>query len=253
MSPAAPFDVLAARYDQLWTEATAGTLQRKAVWRALEGRFLPGERVADLGCGTGADAVWLAQQGVEVYALDSSPAMLAAAANRARASQMEHRITCVAGDIACLRLPGLFDGALSDFGALNMLPNLRWLACALAAHVRPGGHVALCFMGRFCLWETAWYSLRGQPRRALRRTRGNAVSSLGCTVYYHSARDVISAFSPSFRLVVRRGIGVFVPPSYLEGVARSLPRALAFLDRHLAGLPLLRGKGDHELLIFARR
>ena len=39
-------------------------------------------RAVELGCGTGANAVWLAQQGFEVTALDLSPLAIARARNR---------------------------------------------------------------------------------------------------------------------------------------------------------------------------
>lgn len=42
--------------------------------RKIEGR--PGARALDLGCGPGRNAVWLAQQGYQVDAIDLSPAAL---------------------------------------------------------------------------------------------------------------------------------------------------------------------------------
>lgn len=256
MSDAAAFDGLAARYDELWTNAVTGRLQRQAVWRALAGLFRSGERVADLGCGTGEDAVWLARVGVQVYAVDAAPAMVRIAAARALAEGLGGRITCAAGDIARLKLPGRFDGALSDFGALNTLPDLRPLGRELAAAIPAGGRVALCVMGRFCLWETAWHLLRGQPAKALRRVGGVAPSSLGFPVYYHSARGVEAAMGPAFRLRERYGIGVLAPPSYAETWARRAPRlcdVLAAMDQVVARWPWLRSMGDHELLVFVRR
>ena len=35
-SAAAPFDAIAARYDELWTNTGAGRLQREAVWRKID-------------------------------------------------------------------------------------------------------------------------------------------------------------------------------------------------------------------------
>ena len=252
---AAAFDTLAARYDELWTGSLTGSLQRDAVWRTLDGLFHPGELVADLGCGTGEDALWLARAGVRVWACDAAPLMLRIAARRAREQSLDGLICCASADLARAALPGPLDGAISNFGALNTLPGLRPVARALAASVRPGGRVALCVMGRFCLWETAWYAFRGQLSKALRRLRGSAPASFGIQVYYHSARAVAAAMAPHFRLVARRGIGVFVPPSYLEPLARRAPRlsaALGALDRLTAAWPLLRSLGDHELLVFAR-
>ena len=46
------------------------------VWRQLARAFAPGQHMLELGCGTGEDAVWLAQHGLTVTATDASSAML---------------------------------------------------------------------------------------------------------------------------------------------------------------------------------
>ena len=46
------------------------------------------------------------------------------------------------------------------------------MAGSLAALVRPGGRVAICLLGRFCAWETLYYAVRLQFRKAFRRWRG---------------------------------------------------------------------------------
>ena len=71
----AAFDEIAERYDRDWTATQVGVLQRAAVWRTLDRLFGPGDRVLDLGCGTGADAAHLAKRGVQVLAADISPQM----------------------------------------------------------------------------------------------------------------------------------------------------------------------------------
>ena len=44
---------------------------------SLEKAFRPGDRVLEIGCGTGVDACFLAERGVKVLACDSSPQMIA--------------------------------------------------------------------------------------------------------------------------------------------------------------------------------
>ena len=116
-----------------------------------------------------------------------------------------------------------YDGALSDFGALNCVEELAAVSRGLAAAVRPGGLVAICVIGRFCLWETLYYAVRLQPGKALRRVRHRAVmTSLEVRVHYRSMRELRAAFSPHFECRRWMGIGVLVPPSYV-----ALPRWLA--------------------------
>ena len=70
------FDDLAGDYDDTFTRSAIGRLMRAAVWRRLDANFRPGDHVLELNCGTGADAIYLAQRGVHVLATDVSQAML---------------------------------------------------------------------------------------------------------------------------------------------------------------------------------
>jgi S-adenosylmethionine-dependent methyltransferase len=68
--------------------------------------------VLDLGCGTGATAVRLAQLGTDVTLLDLSEAMLAIANRAATEAGVTDRVTLRHGDAA--QLPNLFHGPLFD-------------------------------------------------------------------------------------------------------------------------------------------
>jgi ubiquinone/menaquinone biosynthesis C-methylase UbiE len=242
---AAAFDRLAGQYDTLWTGSANGRWQRQAVWRRIDFLFRPGQSVLDLGCGTGHDALHLAQSGVEVQAIDASPAMVRIARERGVHARCQ-TIEDLDG------ITGFVDGAISNFGALNCVPNLESVACALGRLVRPGGHVAVCLMGPFCAWETCHYLKRAQFRKAFRRwRRGESMASIGVRVSYPSVHQLLRTFRQDFRLVGWYGIGLFVPPSYVRVSERAVER-LAAIDRQLAHLPLLRALSDHRLLVFHR-
>lgn len=251
MSVAAAFDRLAPSYDELWTNSVAGRLQREAVWREMARLFPAGDRVLDLGCGTGEDAERLAGAGVTVHALDIAPGMIEATRRRAQADRITTGVLAIE-DLGGLDAAQQFDSAIANFGVLNCIEDLRALAQNLARLIRPGGRLALCPMSRFCLWETIWYLAHARPQKAFRRMRrGPVETSLGFPVWYRTAAEIGAAFSPDFRRVACRGIGVFTPPSYVN-LPAGLCRALAALDRHFAGWPLWRSMGDHQLLVFVR-
>ena len=63
-----PFDDTAGDYDTTCSRSLLGTLMRRAVWRRLDACFSDGQRVLEVGCGTGEDAVHLAQSGISVLA-----------------------------------------------------------------------------------------------------------------------------------------------------------------------------------------
>jgi ubiquinone/menaquinone biosynthesis C-methylase UbiE len=241
----AAFDRLASQYDRLWTRSAVGHLQREAVWRHIGVLFQPGQTVLDLGCGTGEDALRLMQAGVRVRAIDASGEMVKIARKRG----VDAEFLPIEG---CGLLEESFDAVLSNFGALNCVEDVESLRQPLARLVRPGGYMAICVMGRFCAWETAWALLRGQPAKAFRRWRKSVMSSLGMRVFYPSRKGLEGAFRPCFTLVNWRGIGLCVPPSYVTGLPAGVLEKLDDIDRRVAHWPLLRGLADHRLFVFVR-
>src|SRR4051812_2642956 len=71
-----PFDALAAKYDTSLTASPIARYLRARVNDRLDVHFGRGDHVLEIGCGTGEDALFLAERGIRVTATDSSPAML---------------------------------------------------------------------------------------------------------------------------------------------------------------------------------
>jgi ubiquinone/menaquinone biosynthesis C-methylase UbiE len=246
MSSPAAFDSVAATYDRVWTATAIGRAQREQVWRYVDPLFSPGDRLLDIGCGTGEDAAHFAQRGITVHATDASPEMIRVASRRGGFTTAVTRAEDIVGE------GGTYDGAISNFGALNCVEDLHAVASRLFAVTRPGGRVAICAIGRFCLWETLYYGIRLQFGKALRRVRYRSlVSSIGVRVHYRTVAELRAAFAPQFRCERWMGIGLLVPPSYVA-LPRWPVRWFGALDRVLARLPLLRGMADHRLLILVR-
>ena len=256
------FDGAASDYDRQFTDTLLGRWLRAAVWERLSERFRPGMRVLELGCGTGEDAIWLARRGIRVTATDASPAMLdVARAKAASAGVAAELLAFGVIDLACLpEAAGVFDGALSDFGAVNCIASYDGLASWLAACIRPGGQVILVVMGPTCLWETAWHLVHLDARGAFRRLHRAGVDAqlAGKTVHvwYPSGSCLRKAFSPWFSMRGIRGVGVFLPPSYLAAVVERWPRLFAFLrrlDSRFAGTWPFPELGDHYLIELERQ
>ena len=259
----APFDDLASSYDDVFSNSPIGRAQRSAVWKELNRVFHPGHHILEINCGTGIDAMHLANRGIQVDAFDVSPGMIAQAKIHANGAAQP-----LAVHFGCLRTEALdtlpfnsaYDGVLSNFAGLNCISDVGSVARNLSRLVRPGGRAVLCMFGRFCLWEVLWYLSAGDFRRAFRRFRRNPINATlagraTVRVYYRGVAEIRDLFAPHFRLERTQGVGVFVPPSYAGPLALKFPqllRAAASIDPFIGQLPIARSIADHVVLTLER-
>jgi ubiquinone/menaquinone biosynthesis C-methylase UbiE len=252
---AAPFDGLASDYDRSFTSSAIGERMRVAVWRSLDATFRPGERVLELNCGTGEDAVHLAARGVRVTATDCSARMLDMTRAKVERAGLSGMIEIAQLAIEDLPAAGTFDGVLSNFGGLNCVADLSAVSDGLAAMVRPGGRLLLCLMGPVAVWEWGWFLARGEPRKAFRRLRHGGARWRGLAIRYPTIGAVRRAFAPHFTQRRVAAIGALIPPSYAEAWAGRHPRLLAALDRwerQLESVRPLPWLADHYLIELER-
>ena len=254
------FDRLAPTYDTL-VSGDAFQHQRAQTHTAFRRWIKPGFRVLEIGCGTGLDTAFLAGLGARVVACDPSEEMLSRTKRRLATAGVGDRV----GILSCglQELPQFldaldhsegFDAVVSNFGALNCAPSLAPLGVLAGQHLRPGGAVILGLIGRSCLWETLYFIARGERAKAGRRRVANTavpVAGIDVPTFYHRRSDVHACLGGGFTLDAAIGIGVAVPPPFLEPRWRQVPgvirRAAAGVDRIAAGWPLLNQLGDHTL------
>ena len=105
---------------------------------------MAGERILDLGCGSGELTSKIAAAGVSVLGLDASPEMIQAA--RQRAPELEF----VTGDGQELAYASEFDAVFSN-AALHWMPRAADVARGVARALRPGGRFVAEFGGSGCI------------------------------------------------------------------------------------------------------
>ena len=99
----------------------------------------PGERILDLGCGTGDHVAALRAAGVDAIGVDSSAEMIE------RALVNHPGLPVSVGDARTLGGDG-FDGVLSN-AVLHWIPEAAQVSAAIARALRPGGRFAAEFGG----------------------------------------------------------------------------------------------------------
>jgi SAM-dependent methyltransferase len=255
------FDSLAPTYDSDFTKSPIARYLRARIQARLDLLAAPGERVLELGCGTGEDALHLARRGVHVLATDASDAMLREA--RAKLTGFDH-VRVAKLDIR--HLPDVetfrntaghpFTLAFANFGVLNCLEDTQPLGHWLARLIPPGGHIAFAVMPPMCLWEIAWHGLHGEWQVAGRRWRyGGSRFRGSLTVRYPTVARFTRSFFPWFRRIHLEPLGLFLPPSDVYGVIEHRPRwqrALMWLDSRAGRMPMLANFADHFWVEFER-
>ena len=135
-------DYLAVYAPRLTGAATAA----EAAFAARALGLRPGDRVLDLGCGTGRHAAALAGAGMRVVGLDLSAAYLRAA----RSGPGGRRCGWVRADVRAVPFAGRFDAAVSMFSAFGYFDEAGDAAAlaSAAAALRPGGALLIDTLSR---------------------------------------------------------------------------------------------------------
>ncbi len=250
------FSRTAKKYDAFADDHPHLTRMRTKVYTHVE-RFVPRDaRILELNCGTGIDAVALAQRGYTVHATDNAPGMLQQLPEKIESNQLGEKVTFQRCSFTALdQVQGApFDAIFSDLGGLNCVSDLSPVIQQLPKVLRPGGLVTWVLMPPVCLWELAEI-FRGQPRLAFRRfarrgTRAH-LEGLNFMVYYFTPQQAVQWFGADYDCLTIEGLSVLTPTAESKNFAKRytrLYRALSWLDDRVAFLAPWRGWGDFYIL-----
>lgn len=255
------FNAVAAEYDQGFSFTAVGKAMRVRV-RSLMPPVSPGMRVLELNCGTGEDAVWMAQQGAHVVATDLSPAMIEVLKSKISNADLAFTVdaqVCGFEDLPALPESG-FELVFSNFGGLNCVSpaTLRNLSRALFDKTTPDAKLVLVVMSRFCWWETGYFLLKGRWKSAFRRFTRKPVSArlnedTTVPTWYYAPSELARQF-PEFRVKSCTPAGFWLPPSYLNPFFENrtgMLKCLAWLERQ-AAFSWMSGWSDHYVMVLRK-
>lgn len=252
------FDTLAPDYDSDFTQQPIGQILRARVHERLLSHFSPRQHILEIGCGTGEDALFLAEKGIHVTATDASEEMLRITGektvNQSNVQVKHFDIANISQDtIHHVPTPDNFDGVFSNFGALNCITDWRPLAEYLSVHVKSGGKVCFGIMSPYCAWEFIWHALHWKWDIALRRLRGDDFGDLH--ISYPTIKRISDDFSPYFTRVNVSPLGLFLPTSALFDVVQKRPKLmkqLVSLEKRFENTSQLALFADHYWIEFER-
>jgi len=250
------YDAIAADYD----EEVRGDAWMRCVLHAHYARvFHAGQRVLDVGCGTGIDSLALARMGVSVLGIDGAAAMVQRLHEKVGAARLEATVETRVLRIQELGLLGAerFDGIVSGFASLSSLPDLSGFAGDAARLVRPGGRLVLHVLNRFSVWEFLGYVARGDVAAALRVGRvRRRVFVIGGQQVEHSLYFCDEAYRRFFAKAFRRragySLGALRPPHTVRRLPAGLVSTLEWLDVRTGHWPVVRNAGRFFVLDLER-
>jgi 2-polyprenyl-3-methyl-5-hydroxy-6-metoxy-1,4-benzoquinol methylase len=139
MSPDHQHDFDAGWWEDHYQDAALGSAGPPSAQLVAEVAGMTPGTVLDAGCGTGADAVWLARQGWQVTAVDVSPTAVQHAEALAGPAEpdVDRRISWVVADLTVWSPPQQYDLVVSQY----VHPDLPFgdFVARLAQAVAPGG------------------------------------------------------------------------------------------------------------------
>ncbi len=230
----------------------------------LRGLLKPGALVLDIGCGTGEEALRLAQEGYSVLGIDVSPGMVWQAQAKLAVYGLRRFAQfrwLAAGRLSNLDERGPFQGAYASLGTLNTEPDLPAVAEGLHTLLEPGAPFVATVMNRRCLFERLYGLRRQRPGEVLPRPAAWAEGRAGASdviapVRFYSPAEFAAPFAEYFTVERVIAFPLWFPPVHLHALYRERAdryrRRLA-VERRMRTWPVFREQGDHFLIVLRHR
>lgn len=255
------FDRQAVIFDEYEEKNQILSWMRSVVQRHMLTLIHSGNRLLELNAGTGIDAVFFAQNGVRVNAIDISEGMLLRLKQKVEKENLGDLIFVERESFANLGAfpAGAFDCIFSNFGGLNCSPNPESVIRQFSRLLRPGGTVTLVVMPPVCPWEIL-FALKGNFRLGFRRFKVHGtishIEGISFKSYYFTPHRLIKAFGKEFKVISTHGLASLVPPPYLELFPANHHRLfsiLKILESKLSGTFPFNSWADHFILTMQYR
>ena len=235
---AAAFSKQAPGFDTLYNGNTIIQYKRQRVREHVQ-QFLPvNASILELNAGTGEDAIYFAEQGHHVHATDISAGMEAVLLSKVKERQPERSVSferCSYTALKTLKQQGPYDHIFSNFAGLNCTSQLDKVLSSFSGLLKPGGHVTMVVLPKFCLWEFLLL-FKGHFKTAFRRFSGKKgakahIEGEHFRCWYYNPSFIRKQLKASFEVKAIEGLCTIVPPSYIEHFPERHPKLYGWLEK----------------------
>jgi len=255
------FNKVAKHYDDVFTNSKIGITQRQMVWRYVNPILKSSKkRILEINCGTGEDAIRFANKNHDVIATDISENMIAVAKLKSDSKTILFKVQDI-NTISSETFHQKFDLIFSNFGGINCLSHedLKKFINTSVTLLEESGKLVLVIMPKHCFWERIYFSLKNELKKATRRDTNQAiianVDGVNVKTWYYNPKDVLDLAKDNYKIQLKKPIGFFVPPSYLETsflTKKVVFSVLRILDKIL-NFSFLSKYSDHYLIILEKK
>lgn len=258
----ASFDSYAKDYDAHFTFSRIGEIQRNIVYSRLRPLLSKQHRVLEINCGTGYDALLLANQVESYLATDVSVEMIKAANEKLKDT---YNKSVKFKQCSIQKLDKELDTCnfvFSNFGGLNCLsPNdLKAFAANCIEKLPNEADLFFVIMGKKCVSERMYFFTKGKFKSVFRRISDAGVptkiNEQEFTTWYYAPNEIAKLFCPAFECLSASSTALLVPPSYLNPFFENRNRLLNFLaalDRIFTTFKWTANYGDHYCIHLKKR
>jgi ubiquinone/menaquinone biosynthesis C-methylase UbiE len=177
----------------------------------------PGQHLLEIGCGTGIDAIFLANNGIKVTATDISANMLKITNEKIQSEKLTAFIKTELLDADNLKIleGNVFDGIISNFNAVNYVRDLDKFSLNTFNLLKPGAKVFFVMLNKICLWEVFYNLLKLKPVTAFERLKSREKYYKTQMQLYFPGK-IKKIFSQYYRVNKITGFGFLCPPDGLS-------------------------------------
>jgi SAM-dependent methyltransferase len=246
-------------FDKIYDSNPIVSYMRHLIRQEVLGGLHTNDHILEINAGTGSDALFFAQSGYKVTALEISPEMVNKAQKKIRNQKLENQITFIQKSFEDVsQIEGEFDYVYSNFGGLNCTPNLLEVVHQLLSKLKSGGKTTLTILPPFTLWEKL-HVLKGDFKTARRRKPdGPSVARIEGETFncwYYNPKEIIDSLNGLVSEVSVTGLCIFVPPSFIQSFPNKYPRIFKLLtkiDQKVSKLPFFNTIGDYFMITYTK-
>lgn len=249
------YDAAAKVYDAKLDSGFISARIRKYLRAKVISENPEGSNLLDIGCGTGAEAIYFAERGFNISGIDISQGMLNEAELKVNTKNLRDKVKLQKLNAEDLSVFGdnSFDGAYSNFNVVNHMENPVMFINELYRVLKPGGKFFTVMLGKRCPSEAGAYVLRLNFSKAFKKLV-NRTYDFPAHIKLYTPVEIKKMFEDKFKASGIKGFGLLLPPDqfYKKGKLSGIFSLFGALEKSFNAIYPFYNFCDHIIIEFRK-